>query len=253
MLAVVAGVALALVLGWWLRGAAAPADAPLLVPTTAAPSFGAAAPTAGPKPASSDALAAADAEPGTMVDSIADPAQARTPSVATPPLAGYPPATVPAPPAASLPVGSSPRAEGSPAAVQYRAEKRARGPVTTGENSASRPDRPSEPRGRLSASRGRFTAPRAVAASGRDFSPSFNCRRVTSWVNRMVCNDEELAALDMRMSDAYGGAIAAAGPAGDRRIDADQANFLGQRARCRTAACVDHAYRIRIDELAPTN
>jgi uncharacterized protein len=123
--------------------------------------------------------------------------------------------------------------------------------ATTGDALAGSPDRRDEPLARVAPGRGRFTAPRAVAASGRDFSPSFNCRRATAWVNRTVCNDEELAALDVRMSDAYGRAIAAAGPARERRIDADQADFLADRARCRTAACIDRAYRIRIDALDP--
>ena len=188
-----------------------------------------------------------------MIDSILEPAQVPVPSAATPPPVEYAPETVPAPPSASPTAASAPRAEGSEAAAQNRAEQRARVPVTTGEEPASRPDRPGEPHARLSAPRGRFTAPRAVAASGRDFRPSFNCRRATSWVNRTVCNDQELAALDVRMSDAYGGAISAAGPAGKRRIDADQGHFLKQRALCRTTACIDGAYRIRIDKLAPQN
>lgn len=253
VIAIAAGLALAVVLGWWLRGAAAPADIPLVIPTTVAPSSGAAAPAAGPAQTPSDAFAAGGSQAATMAESVPEPAPASSPSVANSPPADFAPATVAVSPTASPPAASSPRAERSPAVAQYAAEKRARVPVTTGEGPASHAERQSEPRARLSASRGRFTAPRAVAALGRDFSPSFNCRRATSWVNRVVCNDKELAALDVRMSDAYGDAVTAAGPAGERRIDTDQARFLAQRARCRNAACVDRAYRIRIEELALPN
>ena len=253
MLAIVAGLVLSLVLGWWLRGATAPADVPYMVPTTAAPSSGSAVPAAGSEPGLSDGLAVADGEPGPTVDNTPEPALARIPSATGLPTAEYAPATVPTPLAESLPAAPSPRDQGSPAAAQYRTDGRARALVATDEALASRPDRLGEPRARLSAPRGRFTAPRAVAALGRDFSPSFNCRRATSWVNRKVCSNKELAVLDVRMSDTYGGAIAAAGPAGERRIDIDQARFLGQRALCRTAACIDRAYRIRIDELDSIN
>ncbi len=195
MLAILAGLALALAFGWWLRGAAALDNAPLAVDKSRD-----SIPVSGPQKASS-------AEATSV---------GNTPTVATPPAA--------LPPAEGLSTGAS-----------------------------SAPERMRAPRPLLPAPRGRFTAPRAVAAPGQDFSPSFNCRRATSWVNRTVCSDAELAALDVRMSDTYGAAIAAADPAGERRIDADQAQFLQQRARCRTADCIGRAYRMRIDELALSN
>lgn len=247
-LAIVAGLALALVLGWWLRGAVAPTDTRSVVPTTAAPSPDPGPSAVGLESAQSDTSAAASAAPEATVDPVTGPTQRRIPSAAKPrPVEGAAQA-VPDAPVASPPAESPPY-ERSSTAAQHRTEKPARVAVTPGDALAGVPDRPIGPSARIAAGRGRFTAPRAVAASGRDFSPSFNCSRVTSWVNRTVCNDEELAALDVRMSDAYGRAIAAAAPAGVRRIDADQADFLAQRVRCRTAACIDRAYRIRIDEL----
>jgi uncharacterized protein YecT (DUF1311 family) len=97
--------------------------------------------------------------------------------------------------------------------------------------------------------RGRHTAPRAVAAPGRNFSPSFNCRRATSFVNRMICNDRKLAALDVQMSTAYGRAVAAASLSEEGRIDAAQTQFLNRRGRCTTATCLDRVYRSRIRKL----
>ena len=69
-------------------------------------------------------------------------------------------------------------------------------------------------------------------------------------MNRLICNDERLAALDIEMSNAYGAAIAVSSPPLQRLIDADQAYFLRQRARCRIVACVEHAYKVRLDELS---
>ena len=97
ILAIGAGLSLALIIGLWLRGAAVPADDPLVVPTTAVPSSGAAAPAASSEPALSDASAAAGAKPEPMVDVIPEPAQPRFPSAATPPSADYAPLIMPAP------------------------------------------------------------------------------------------------------------------------------------------------------------
>ena len=214
VLAIAAVFAIAMGLGWWLRGVDAIDHAPLAVPNASARSSAAKTQATGP-------------EMAPMAETIPEPALDSILPDPVPPAA-YDSAAVPGPPAASPP-------------ARY-----ARAPLSAGNEPATRPNRATAPRGR-------FTAPRAVAAPDRDFRPSFNCRRATSWVNRTVCNSRRLAAIDVRMSNAYGTAIAAVGPAGDRRIDADQARFLQRRARCRTAVCIDRAYRFRIIELGLPN
>lgn len=196
MLALLAGLALALVLGWWLRGAIAPANAPEATLNSRAASSG-----------------------------------AGTSSVRERSMPDIPPAAV-----ADLPASPAVVPESAPARIPEAIKPPPRQAVVPA--AAAPPAR-----------KGRFTAPRAVAAPGRNFRPSFNCRRATSWVNRTVCTDRKLAAMDVRMSNAYGRAIASAGPAGERRIDAAQTRFLNQRARCPTMACIDRAYRTRIKQL----
>ena len=98
---------------------------------------------------------------------------------------------------------------------------------------------------------GRWSHPaRPLALPNYDFSPSFNCRRATATVNRMICRDRELAVLDRRMSAAYYSAAGSLDAAHSREIDAQQTRFLNLRGRCRSLACVTDVYRNRIAELS---
>lgn len=91
---------------------------------------------------------------------------------------------------------------------------------------------------------------RALASRPRRAAgPSFHCRGEMPTVNRMICDNRRLLALDVRMSAAYGDAIATAGNNGRRRIEAAQTRFLNRRAQCDTAACLDRVYRNRIAQL----
>ena len=82
-------------------------------------------------------------------------------------------------------------------------------------------------------------------------APSFNCRRAHANVNRMICGDPELAALDRELAVRY--------RAVDRRtshnefvsLHDEETEFLNRRQNCRTPACVASLYRARIDELGP--
>lgn len=172
-LAVMAGIGLAMLFGWWLRGAAVPVDIGRAVANGSTPAPGAAAPIANP-----------------------------------PALPKSAPADLTAPPITAAPV----RAAAAPV-VQ-----------------------PPEP------PRRRPVAPRAVG-------PSFHCRGDIPSVNRLICDNRRLLALDIRMSAAYGRAIANTGATGRRRIEAAQTRFLNRRAQCDTAACLDRVYRGRIAEL----
>lgn len=169
-LAIMAGIALAALFGWWLRGAAVPVDIGRAVANGSTP-----APRAVP------------------------PA---LPQVAPADLTAAPITAAPAP----MPVTSAP--------------------------AVKRPEPP----------RRRPVAPRAVG-------PSFHCRGDIPSVNRLICGNRRLLALDVRMSAAYGRAIANTGAGGRRRIEAAQTRFLNRRAQCDTTACLDRIYRGRIAEL----
>ena len=80
--------------------------------------------------------------------------------------------------------------------------------------------------------------------------PSFDCRGVWRDVERMICDDPELAALDRAMSARYFRALTAADPARAALLQQSGAAFLGDRNRCPDAECVALAYDERIAEIA---
>jgi len=90
---------------------------------------------------------------------------------------------------------------------------------------------------------------RSVALPGRGFRPSFNCRRARASVNRVVCDNAELARLDRQMSADYFAAVRGVDRDTERRIDRDQTEFLNLRGRCNGVACIADSYRERIDQL----
>lgn len=79
--------------------------------------------------------------------------------------------------------------------------------------------------------------------------PSFNCRYARTRTERMVCDDERLAARDREMASAYYEALSVA----DRRTRAtlreSRDAFLDRRESCGRPACVARAYEDRIDEI----
>lgn len=167
-------------------------------------------------------------------------------SVAAPP-------TVPVAARPSLPAPPPPRVEPAAPDVALRAEPPAVAAVTervakpfppttatADEAAASRPP---------VTSRARYPA-RPVAAPGRSFKPSFNCRLARSAVTQMICADARLAALDVEMAARYRAAVRGIDPEAEQLIETDQSTFLNTRSRCNSQACVSRAYEDRIDELA---
>ena len=83
--------------------------------------------------------------------------------------------------------------------------------------------------------------------------PSFDCRRASTSVERLICRDSGLAALDMILADAYAGVMERLAP-GDRTVlRQEEARWVAGRDRCASAAntyaCVTRAYSRRIQEL----
>lgn len=96
----------------------------------------------------------------------------------------------------------------------------------------------------------RFAHPaKAVALPGREFSPSFNCRRAIAAVNRAICANPELSALDRQVSQRFYRATASVDLERHKAIDRDQVDFLNERARCNSDDCVAGVYRRRLDAL----
>ncbi|MDB5688762.1 MAG: hypothetical protein JWL91_638 [Sphingomonas bacterium] len=89
-------------------------------------------------------------------------------------------------------------------------------------------------------------APVTVIRTAR---PSFNCRYARSSVEKMICADDRLAALDRRMASSFYAALAAT--RGPERMDLQRSRnaFVIARDRCRSAECIADSYHERIAEL----
>ena len=92
---------------------------------------------------------------------------------------------------------------------------------------------------------------RPVALPGRGFSPSFNCRRATTEVNRAICSSPQLSTLDRDVSRSFYRAVTGTDLDTQKAIDRDQVDFLNQRARCSSNDCIAGVYRRRLDQLRP--
>ena len=79
------------------------------------------------------------------------------------------------------------------------------------------------------------------------FKTSFDCTRTKSNLSQMVCNDKALAALDLQTAALLKRARAKATT--PDAVNEEQDLWLSQRASCRNASCLSHAYRDRIAQL----
>jgi uncharacterized protein len=84
----------------------------------------------------------------------------------------------------------------------------------------------------------------AGAASGAA-AAAFDCAKAASTVERTICGDPALSALDERLATLY-----AARRSQDKSATATQRTWLKEvRDKCGTAACLDTAYKTRIQAL----
>lgn len=115
--------------------------------------------------------------------------------------------------------------------------------------SASTPKRSASPRGsgaaESSARRVAGLEPR-LSTKGR---PAFNCSRVRSRAERMICSDERLAAFDRVMASLYDRALDDSDRQTRAALRGTQNRFFARRDRCRSTGCVAAVYRARLDEI----
>lgn len=99
-----------------------------------------------------------------------------------------------------------------------------------------------------------LTAAGPLAAQG----PAFDCAKASHEIEKLICNDEKLAALDRKMEQTYGAAVAAMKDVVDRqqaiqRLTATQSGWIGGRNECWKATdkrqCTEDSYGRRIGEL----
>ncbi|WP_127478414.1 lysozyme inhibitor LprI family protein [Sulfurivermis fontis] len=89
----------------------------------------------------------------------------------------------------------------------------------------------------------------ALFAAAPVWAASFDCSKATTTVEKLICSEPELSALDEQLSKAYAGAKEAAGSS--QALIADQRRWLAERNRCADAACIKLAYTARLAQLQP--
>jgi uncharacterized protein len=95
------------------------------------------------------------------------------------------------------------------------------------------------PQASSSASQTTASAPSATANS-----PSFDCRKATTTVEKLICNNSELSKLDVSLAETYKEAVSKAPSIRD-----DQRAWNAEKNKCTDADCLKATYEDRISEL----
>jgi hypothetical protein len=183
---------------------------------------------AAPVPAPAPAARPAPARPTTTRRE--EPARPVRPAAATPVRTATTPPRQPAPPRTTEPRRT---------ATATRPNTTVRAPVRTPPRTTPAAPTPT---------RATVPAPARMAAASQGTGPSFSCADGLTRVERMICNDAELARLDRRMAALYEQSRANRGSR--ERVLREQRLFLADVGQCRNTSCVSSAYRARIAELA---
>jgi uncharacterized protein len=86
------------------------------------------------------------------------------------------------------------------------------------------------------------------AAQTTAFAPSFDCSKVTSGPERLICSSPQLSALDVELGQSYKRQMELTDS--KKQLKADQIEWRKkERDACSTAECIAQAYRSRIDDL----
>ncbi len=112
-----------------------------------------------------------------------------------------------------------------------------------------------------------IAAPASRAEEGTK-GPAFDCTKASSEVEKLICADEELAALDRKLDEVYKTALAKARDGMDKTLRAEQRGWIKGRDECWKAQgkenplfltaswtatsvreCVEAQYKLRISEL----
>lgn len=95
-----------------------------------------------------------------------------------------------------------------------------------------------------------LVAPSAAVKSNleSEWTPSYDCQKVASGPERMICSNKELSSLDVQLNEVYS---QAAKRVNDRSaLKLEQLAWLKNvRDRCSDAACMSYAYGLRLVEL----
>jgi uncharacterized protein len=91
------------------------------------------------------------------------------------------------------------------------------------------------------------------AAAAPAASPSFDCDGARSDVEKLICQDDELAALDIELAKAFANALAQAPASRVNALKAEQNGWRKLLMNCGKSSdlrqCTLDAYRRRLDEI----
>ena len=83
--------------------------------------------------------------------------------------------------------------------------------------------------------------------------PSFDCSKATHEIEKLICNDDELAALDITLNDLYKKVYDNTPAAAQKRFKSEQVGWWKGRNDCWKSddqrVCVKSVYETRINEL----
>jgi uncharacterized protein len=79
---------------------------------------------------------------------------------------------------------------------------------------------------------------------------SFDCAKASSFVEKAICSDQQLSAMDDQLARLY--KAARADSSGNATLEPEQKAWLSSRDRCADAPCLKKAYADRIKALSAT-
>jgi len=93
------------------------------------------------------------------------------------------------------------------------------------------------------------TEAKAEEGSKKEYKPSFDCKKASTKVEKMICNTEVLADLDRKLAEVYAKAKKSRkGKQGEELLTSQRA-FVKSVGECNDANCVERMYRDRISKL----
>lgn len=93
----------------------------------------------------------------------------------------------------------------------------------------------------------------SLVSSAQAATPSFDCAKAASQVEKLICSDSELANLDRSLSNLYSALLEHTPASGQKHLKAEQRGWIKGRDDCWKSEdlhrCVKDEYEARIKEL----
>lgn len=88
----------------------------------------------------------------------------------------------------------------------------------------------------------------SLLCAGTSLAASFDCSRAGTPIERTICTDRQLSALDDELAASYRQALASVEGITKKKLIAEQRDWIkSSRSLCEDAACLRHAYATRIE------